>query len=335
MKFAALGRTQWLLDSIRLALQKGHKPVLIATCPAAPEYGATEQDFAKLAHELNCPYFCDTNINKPKYAELIRESAAEVAISVNWLTLIGPEIRGAFRYGVINAHAGDLPRFRGNAVVNWAILSGESNVVLTLHQMVAELDAGPIWLQRQIPITSQTYVGEIFQFLGQNIPTMFLELLNGIADGELHPRTQPDDPKKSLRCFPRLAQDSEIDWHSSAEQVVRLVRASAEPFAGAYTFCDGEKLIVWRARLGRLSYPYLGTPGQVAEIRRSTGEVAVLTSDGVCVLEEVQIPATARQRATDVIRSARTRLGVDSSGEITRLKTRVHELEERFRQLSR
>ena len=125
MKFAALGRTQWLYDAIRLCADRGHRVVLIGTAPAAPEYRVTEADFIRLARELGCPSWCDAAINRASCAAMAKASGAEVAISVNWPVRIGEPMLRLFPHGIINAHAGDLPRFQGNAAPNWAILAGE------------------------------------------------------------------------------------------------------------------------------------------------------------------------------------------------------------------
>ena len=329
MRVAALGRTQWLSDSIRAVARAGHEVVLIGTCPAAPESTVDEHDFALLAQELGCEYFCDAAINRWEYRQMARASGAQVGISVNWLTLIGQAFLDTLEHGVVNAHAGDLPRYRGNAVINWAILAGEENVVVSLHRMVAELDAGSILLQRALPLTPHTYVADVYSFLGQVIPLMFVEVLDRLASGGAEAREQPKDPAMSLRCFPRLPQDGELDWTRPAEELSRLVRATSEPFAGAYSFLGTSRLIVWRAHPERLAHPWLGVPGQVAERRPASGEVAILTGAGVLVLEEVETAADGRGQASDLLRSIRLRLGMDVPSEVTRLLERVAELERR------
>ncbi len=332
MRVAAFGRTQWLYESIRAARGRGHQVVLIGTCPAAPEYTVRENDFANLAKELGCAYFCDTHLNRPEYVRMVEESRADVAISVNWLTLVGREMLDRFKHGFINAHAGNLPRFRGNAAPNWAILTGEKKVVLTLHRMAVDLDAGPILLQREFPLTPRTYIRDVHRFLEKNIPEMFMEVLEGLAAGHLVPREQPSDPALSLRCFPRLPQDGEIDWTRSAEEIARLVRASSQPFAGAYSFIGSEKIIIWRAHPDKLPYPYLGMPGQVAEIRPQTGEAVILAGDAVLVAEEAETAALGRRPAAEILKSTRVRLGMDIASELLRLADRVAHLEERLRQ---
>jgi len=330
MKFAAFGRTQILYDSILACIERGHSLVLLGTSKASPESPIKEDDFAKLAKRLSVPFFNDTRINQNKYMDLVRQSSAEIAISMNCLTLINQQMLDLFTYGIINAHPGDLPRFRGNACPNWAIIAGEPRIVVTLHQMSTELDAGPICLKREMPLSYSTYIGDIYKFLQEAIPQMFCEVLDAFENQSLRPTPQPDDPASSLRVFPRLPQDSEIDWSKPAVMLARLVRASAEPFAGAYTMLNGTKLIIWRAHASQLPYPYMGTPGQVAELHRKSGEVSVITGEGILIIEEVEDPDGKRCKAAELIRSARTHLGFDISNEILKLKARITDLENRF-----
>jgi methionyl-tRNA formyltransferase len=326
MRFAAFGRTSFLYKSIEQCAAAGHVPVLIGTCEAAPEYTVTETDFRDLADRLQCAFFCDAQINKDQYIQLAKQSGAEAAISVNWLTLVGQKMMEQFQYGIINAHAGDLPRYKGNACPNWAIIAGEDKVVVTLHKMVAELDAGPIFLQRSFPLSNSTYVGNIYDFLENSIPAMFVEALNGLANGTLVSRPQSTDPAAALRCFPRVPGDGLINWNKPADELERLVRASAEPFSGAYSFYGNEKIVVWRAHAEVLHYGYMGIPGQVIERRNATGEVLILTGKNALVLEEISIGAEGRRRPVDVLQSSRIRLGIDIEEQILELRKAVERL---------
>jgi methionyl-tRNA formyltransferase len=331
MKFAAFGRTHILYNAIQYCVKHGHEVVLVGTCPAAPEYSVKEHDFQRLAEQLSCPFFNDPGINQPRFVQMVKESKAEIALSINWLTLIGHTMLSQFKYGVVNAHAGDLPRYRGNACPNWAILAGEDKVVLSLHQMTTELDAGQIFLQKTFPLSPTTYIGDVYRFIEDNVPHMFLEVLELADSGMLEGMPQPEDISLSLRTFPRLPRDSEIDWSESAETITRLVRASAEPFSGAYTYLDTEKVVVWRAHPARLPYPYLGMPGQVAHRDLQTGEVTVLTGEGVLVLEEAELLSAGRKKASEIIRSTRARLGMHLTTEITELHHRIAELEKQLK----
>ncbi len=310
MKFAALGRSHWMYDTVRLAMNRGHQPVLIGTCTSAPEYRAKEADFELLAREIGCPFFNDARINDEKYIRLVRESGAEIGLSVNWLTMIGPAMIGAFPLGILNAHAGDLPRYRGNACPNWAILAGEDHVGACVHLMVPELDAGPVVLRSRFPLTQSTYIGDIYAFLDREFPRLLVEGMEGLGSGVLKPEPQPDDPALVLRCFPRRPEDGLIDWRQPAEHICRLIRASSRPFAGAFTYLEGRRLTIWRAQVEKLLYSCKGVPGQIIRVDRTSGKVAVLAGRNALVLEEVTFEGRSEAPAVFVC-STRMRLGLD------------------------
>lgn len=310
MKFIAFGRTNWLSASIEACVARGHTAAAIVTAKPSPEYSVDEKDFQRLAKKLKTPFVSAKGaLDASAVSKLIKSSGARVGISVNWPILIPAQVLDLFEKGIINAHAGDLPRFRGNACPNWAILSGEKRVVVSLHQMAPDLDSGPIHGQRSIPIAEDTYIGDIYRFMDENIPEMFVELLDNFDKGVSNPKVQSRRPEDILRCLPRTASDGHIDWTKPASDLHKLVRASAEPFAGAFTYLDGKRLTVWRARTAPLPHAMLGVPGQVVGI--SADGVAVLTGDRLLVLEEVQYPGKKRAKAPDVVRSTRTRLGLD------------------------
>lgn len=320
IKIAAIGRTQYLYKSI-LELQKnGFEIVLIITCKEAPEYKKGVQDFKLLAQKIGCNFLVTSKINTPEIKLLIENLQPDIAISVNWKTIIGEKIINSFPFGIINAHLGDFPRYRGNATPNWAIISNEKKVFTILHLMTKELDAGPIILKKRIPITKMTYIGDVYQSFEKNLPKMFGEAIKGLLMGTIKPKKQPKNPKLSLRCYPRIPQDGEIDWKKSAQDISKLVRASAEPFSGAYTFLDGKKLIIWRGYSENPKFPILGTPGQVAERRENVGEAVIITGKNFFVMEEVEMDNLGRKKATDIIKSIRDRLGLDTAKEIEKLK---------------
>lgn len=318
LRFGVLGRTGWLTGAARRCIERGHELAFIGTCAAAPEYDVREEHFAALAREHGVPYFCSGRLGSDPAAGVLADAGADVVISVNWATLIGEPVLSAPRFGVINAHVGDLPRYRGNATLAWALLQGEEHCVASLHRMVPELDAGPVLLQRDVPIEPETYVGDLYAEMGRLVPLMFADALDGLAAGTLHPVEQPGDPAVALRCLPRRPSDGHLDPSLPAEHLARVVRASAEPFEGAFSYVEGRLLRVWRARPERTATGLLGVPGTVVE-RRPNGDVAVLTGDGLLVLEQVELAGGARCAAGDVLSSVRQRLGLDVHAELHRL----------------
>jgi methionyl-tRNA formyltransferase len=328
MRVAAIGRTHWLYDAIELVAARGHDIVLIGTAASAPEYRRHPDDFTALAAQLGCPSFVHGALGDPSIDAQLRRARADVAISVNWPTIITAATRQVFPLGVLNAHAGALPRFRGNACPNWAILNGESHVGVTVHEMVDELDAGPVLAQTLLPLAETDYIGDVYAQLDARIPRLFADVIDGLASGALVAHPQADDPQAALRCHPRQPVDGRIDWSQPAWQIARLVRASAEPFAGAFAQHHGRTVIVWRAQPTAETMPRLGVPGQIIDVDHTTGAVRVLCGEGVLEVQEVEV-ASQRDRAARFFTSTRDRFTSADSAELQQLRDRVAQLEAR------
>lgn len=311
MKFAAFGRMKWLYDSVLTCVENGHHPTIIGTAPApveAKEYLCRESHFESLAKKVGCEFLSLPSATTKSCVEAARDLGAEVVISVNWPVTFKQSHLNAFKYGIINAHCGDLPKYRGNACPNWAIINHEPEVVLTFHRMSEALDAGDWYLKIPFPLNSNTYIGDVYEFLNSNIPNGFAKVLSRIESGDAIATPQSVEASTQLRCYPREPEDAMIDWRRNAEEISRLVRASSEPFAGAYTFYGDKKLTVWRARVEPQPYAVLGIAGQVVERRRASKEVAVLTTNGILVLESVSVDDQLPTAPMSVIASTRDRL---------------------------
>lgn len=296
MRVAAIGRGPILLDTITALLRCNHEVPLIATCAENAESDLPPDTWRHTAHDLDAVHL------ESLEAQALRAARCDVAVSVNWRSLLRPEVRTAFRHGILNAHGGDLPRYRGNAPFAWALLNGERTVGLTIHRMDAGLDSGPIFLKRFVPITPDTYIGDLYRALAEHVPEMFLEVVEGIAAGgtEGQPQMGP-----ALRCYARTPADGAIDWRMPAVHLARLVRASAEPFTGAFTTYRGERLTIWRADAVPWAEVYCAVPGQVLD--REEAAIAVATGDGVLRVTECGTNA-GRGAPAAVVGSTRERL---------------------------
>ncbi|MEA2193855.1 MAG: methionyl-tRNA formyltransferase, partial [Solirubrobacteraceae bacterium] len=241
-----MGRTRMLALAGRALHARGHDVVLVAA-PAGAAHHASSALLRELADALGAPFVEVAELGAQDALSTIADSGAEVGVSVNWPTLVAPGVLEAFAHGVLNAHAGDLPRYRGNATLGWAILSGEPELVVAVHRMDAGLDSGPVLATRARPVDDATYVGDLYAFCERVVPDMFVEVVDGLAAGTLAAVPQDLRPEASLRCFPRAPEDGWIDWSQDAASLARLVRASSAPLAGAYTALGDGRLTIWRA----------------------------------------------------------------------------------------
>lgn len=295
MKVAVVGRTAMLLEAARRIHAAGHAVPVVWTAAAEAFYGTGTDDFRRFAVSIGADFHDSPALNRPDNRDRLASYGCDIAISVNWPTLIGQAVLGLFPLGVLNAHAGDLPRYRGNACPNWAILNGESHVGLCVHQMAAELDAGPVVLRARFPLTADSYIGDVYDWLDKTIPALFAEAVDGLARGALTPQPQPDDPALILRAYPRRPEDSRVVWSWTVETILRMVRASSHPFSGAFTSLEGqERVTVWRAEAARLPGAFLAVPGQVC--CRLDGDPVIAASDGLIRLTDVSVTGADGKR---------------------------------------
>lgn len=309
MKVAVVGRTGALLSSANALVNAGHQIPLIWTTQEESYYDAGVDAYQSFADSVGAKYFNTRKINEDTTIDVIRSSKCDVAISVNWPTLIGAPILCCFEFGILNAHLGDLPRFRGNACPNWAILTGENKIGLCIHKMGRELDTGPIVLRDEFPLLLTTYIEEVYQWFDVRLPSMFVEAVEGLAGGTLIPAPQPTNPSLALRCYPRRPGDARIDWNSKSETIVRLVRASSRPFDGAFTSLEGdEEIKIWRAEAVNHLGGFLAVPGQVCY--RLDDDPVIAATDGMVRLLEIEFHdgVSGPEANERVLKSLRNRL---------------------------
>lgn len=308
MRICIIGRTSWLLSTARHLDAEGFQIPLVVTAAGDSSYGVGIEDFRAQARGLGAKFFVWPDVSTQDIAVEARNLECDMAVSINWPVLMPPSLLASFRQGVLNAHAGDLPKYRGNACPNWAILRGEKRVALTIHQMDEGLDSGPIVLKEFLEITSATYIGDIYQWLSDVIPQSFTQAVNLIRDKAFTPFPQPADPSLALRAFPRRPSDGLVDWSRSVEEVARLVRASSHPFDGAFSFLEGgPRVSIWRAVPIASETAFLAIPGQVC--LQLEGDPVIACGDGLLRLTDISIGRLPHMpSARKVLSSFRNRL---------------------------
>lgn len=274
LKIALIGRTEILYETAILLGTAGHIITCILTAKEAPEYERGSEDFKMLALKIGAKFEVGPKINS--HSEFLKSSNADIGISINYTSIIPQEVIDIFPLGILNAHSGDLPRYRGNACQAWAILNGEKKIGLCVHRMIGEeLDSGDIIARDYLPISHYTKVTETWEWMKIRTPELILQSVQQLA---LNPRYvlehQSKDPREALRCYPRRPEDGKIDWKQSAIQILRLVNASNKPYSGAFCDYEGKRMRIWDAELVEDGEVYCAVPGQVTAIFNNFIEVA-------------------------------------------------------------
>ncbi|WP_305982456.1 methionyl-tRNA formyltransferase [Roseivirga thermotolerans] len=290
MKIGLIGRTSLLLETGKQLNAVGFEIAFIITSKEAPEYSVTSNDFKKFASDVGCPFLHDPAISREKVLDLMQGAEVPLVISINYSGVISKDVTELFPLGILNAHGGDLPRYRGNACQAWAILNGEKRIGLCIHRMVGgELDSGAILARKYYPIDINTRIGEVYEWFEKDIPSLFLEVAEKLKSNPTYIlETQSKESSDVMRCYPRIPEDGRIDWSQSAEQILRLINASSEPYSGAFTFDQkGRKVTIWRALLFEDNENYSAVPGQVAQILEEG--VVVITGFRKILLKKIEV----------------------------------------------
>ena len=177
--------------------------------------------------------------------------AADFLFSFYYRRMLPPEILAKARKGAFNMHGSLLPKYRGRAPVNWAVLKGETETGATLHEMTAKPDAGRIVDQERVPIGPDDTAAEVFSRVVDASETVLRRSLKNLISGKA--KLIPQDLSLGSYFGARKPEDGRIDWSKSAREIHNLVRAVAPPFPGAFT--DGMKIFKTKMLPGTAKKP--------------------------------------------------------------------------------
>jgi methionyl-tRNA formyltransferase len=250
----------------------------------------------KTARKLKLPILQPDSLAAPETMEQLENWQPDVIVVAAYGKILPPEVLHFPPHGCLNVHASLLPRWRGAAPINAAILHGDEQTGVTIMKMDQGLDTGPILSQEAIPILPDETAGSLFQKLSQLGARLLLDTIPPYLRGDIHPRPQNDHEATYAPQLQR--EDGKLPFQKPAQQLERRVRAF-HPWPGSFLFYQGKRLIVHRAHAEAHSSP---GPGVLCTHNEFP---AVGTSQGILVLDEVQ-PAGKRPMPGDsFLRGAR------------------------------
>ena len=210
----------------------------------------------------------------PQLAARIRALDPDFIFSFYYRSLLPEALLGCARRGALNMHGSLLPKYRGRAPVNWAIVNGERETGATLHYMQARADAGDIVDQLAVPILDEDDAREVFNKVTVAAEVVLARSLPGLLAGAA-PR-RPQRLEAGSYFGRRRPQDGRIDWDAPAERIHNLVRAVAPPFPGAFAEVGGRRWEIHRTRV----LPTRGEPRARPELLGVQGHCVVACRDG-------------------------------------------------------
>jgi methionyl-tRNA formyltransferase len=238
------------------------------------------------------PVFQPASLRSPAAVETVRDARPRALVVAAYGMILPQDFLDAAPLGAFNIHASLLPRWRGAAPIQRAILAGDSETGVSIMRMDAGLDTGPVLAQRAIGIAIEDDGGTVHDRLAALGAQMMLQVLDDVEAGRVQARAQPSEGVTYAAKITK--KDSTLDWSRSAAELERAVRAF-RPTPGAGALLDGEPIKVWRA----LARPGTGTPGALVA---SNGTIEVACGAGLLEIQELQRAGGRRMNTAEFLR---------------------------------
>jgi methionyl-tRNA formyltransferase len=247
------------------------------------------------AIELGIPVVQPTKIRTPEFLAWITDQRADVAIVLAYGRILPPPVLAAPVRGCLNLHASILPRYRGAAPINWAIVRGETETGMSLMQMDEGLDTGPVFSVRRIPIGENETTGELAVRLGALATDLVTSDMPRVVRGEL--TAAPQDHAAATLAPLLEKEQGRIDWQKSAADVHNHVRGMT-PWPSAFTRVGDKLLKVMATRRSTLA-SHGELPGTI--LAADAGGVVIACADGVLELLRAQVEGKKPLDARDLV----------------------------------
>lgn len=302
MRIVFMGTPDFAVPSLQALIDAGHDVCAVYTQPDKPQGRKqilTAPPVKTLALEHDIPVFQPNTLKNEDEQARLRELAPEVIIVVAYGKLLPKAVLDIPPHGCINVHGSLLPRWRGAAPIQWAVIAGDEMAGVTTMQMAEGLDTGDMLLTYETKVGETETAGELFDRLAQSGAELLTQTL--VKLDEITPRPQDD----AQSCYAHMLdkQMAVIDWSKSAHEIDCLIRG-LNPWPIALTTLSGERLKVFAAEKAAGN----GEAGTVLEADPKKG-LTVACGEGALKLTEIQLVGGKRMKATDFLRGHAIQVG--------------------------
>jgi methionyl-tRNA formyltransferase len=260
-------------------------------------------EVAEVAAAYGLPVLKPAKIRTAEFLEQLKVYQPDLLLVTAYGRILPAAMLALPRLMPINVHASLLPRHRGAAPIQGALLAGDKTGGVTIMRMVEQMDAGPILLQRQTPMAPEETQETLTNKLAELGAQALFEALSALARGEL--RETPQDESQATYTAMVKKEDARIDWSLAAERIERMVRAY-DPWPVAFTESSGEELRIFRAAIVESSTEVSHPPGTIVDLK---GSLTVQCGSGKLRLLEVQAAGRKRMKGDDFARGRRLKVG--------------------------
>lgn len=291
-----MGSPEWALPSLKALLESGDQIVAVVTQPDRPAGRGQEVTpcaVAQWTREAKLPLWQPEKIDEP-FLKQVKEVSPDFVIVVAYGKILPKSFLDLTPNRCLNLHFSLLPKYRGAAPIQWALLNDEAETGVTTMVINERLDAGPVLLQKKVVLSEEDTTETLGARLANIGSPLLLETLEALKNGELTPKPQNE---REATLAPSLKKEfGHIDWSRKARAIGCQVRA-ASPWPGAWTLLDGKQLKIHRAEV--LGHHHPESPGSVVATGLQGIEVAC--GQDRLLLTEVQLEGRKKMDAIDFL----------------------------------
>ena len=308
MRVVFMGTPDFAVGTLRALVEAGHDVVGVFTQPDKPKgRGKAMQPtpVKEAALEYGIPVYQPRRVREPEVFEILKELAPEVIVVVAFGQIIPQSILDLQPYGCINVHASLLPKYRGAAPIQWAVIDGEDVSGVTIMKMDAGIDTGDMISKVIVPITKEETGESLFDKLSTAGAKLLMETLPSLADGTAIYEKQPaESPTPYAAMIKKELGD--IDWNKTAVELERLIRG-LNSWPSAYTKVNGKTLKIWKAEVVMKKTRDFVLPGTV--LQADAKGFLVQTGQDILSIQELQLEGKKRMDASAFLRGYSVEIG--------------------------
>ena len=244
-----MGTPDFAVPALEALVKAGHEAAAVVTQPDKPKgrgKAVLMTPVKEKALEYEIPVYQPKRVRDPEFIEVLRALAPEAIVVVAFGQILPKEILTLPPYGCVNIHASLLPKYRGAAPIQWAVIDGEAVSGVTTMQMDEGLDTGDILEQEEILLDPEETGGSLFEKLSLLGGKLIVSTLSGLEAGTLTPRPQGESSTSYAKMLDKSM--GEVDWTMEAAAIERLIRG-LNPWPSAYTHYNGKTLKLWAAKV--------------------------------------------------------------------------------------
>lgn len=300
MKIIFMGTPEFSVGTLHALTEAGHEVVLAVTQPDKPKGRGKEMQFPPVkeaALKAGIEVFQPKKIREKECVEKLKTYGADIMVVIAFGQILPKEILHMTPYGCVNVHASLLPKYRGAAPIQWAVIDGEEKSGVTTMQMDEGLDTGDMLLKTEIILDEKETGGSLHDKLAKAGASLCVETLRRLEEGSIKPQKQGESPTAYAKMLDKKM--GEINWHSSAVSIERLIRG-LNPWPSAYTTWKKKTMKLWEAQAvcGK-EYEHAAC-GEIVAVAKD--DFTVKTGEGCLVIKELQIPGKKRMDAGAFLR---------------------------------